>query len=118
MTDCENDPLYKRVKPINHIMDRKMVYDFDSVAIDDIPDDVNVSGVEIDYVNGVEDDVDIKDFDGVVRYQYRDREAVFITEDGVFSSVNAREREAEKQCYFALSILDEYGVVSRFRRKK
>ncbi len=51
-----------------------------------------------------------------VFYKYEGKPPVMITEDGVHKHNDAPARESGIQAFFVLSMLDEHGMVSRFRK--
>ena len=54
-------------------------------------------------------------FDGI-EYQYGDRPPVFITESDVYAVTDHAIRTIRNQAYFSLSLMDERGCVSRWRK--
>lgn len=95
----------ERVDPVHHRIDDSHDYSFGSVAVDEVDlDEIDTDNVTVE-----------REEEGIV-WQYGDKPEVLIKEDGVYSDSQNR-KEAERQAYFALSILDSKGYVSLFRRK-
>lgn len=53
--------------------------------------------------------------DGII-YQYRNKPPVFIAEKRVFGFEKENRKKAERQAYFALSMMDSRGCVSGWRK--
>lgn len=78
-------------------------YEFKEVHIDEV-DRIDVDGVTVEMG------------DGYLLYQYRGRTQVRIEQDGCYVEEGADMKDAENQAYYALSILDRKGLVSRWRK--
>jgi hypothetical protein len=98
------------VDPVNHVMrgssDRHDEYTFSRIYVDDVDPE------RLDLPTGSE--VGMPE-DGIVLYQYNDRDTILITQDGAYVQQGYVSDMAEKQAYFALSLLDEAGYVGNWR---
>lgn len=92
------------VEPINHIQTGQSEYHyeyrFDIVPIDEIDEDINLPG-----------GVDIERIEDGIRYQYKEREPIIIQENRCLRREGGNRKDAEKQTYHALSILDSEGFM-------
>lgn len=84
-------------------------YSFGSVAVSAASETLNNIFTSVEMHYGF--------VDGVLWYQYRDNDPIFITEDTVFCSDDADGVRARQDAYYALSMLDDAGYVSRFREQ-
>lgn len=100
---------HKEAQPINErTVDGttyRYKYTFNSVAVDAIEEDMAPDNVDIDHQGDY------------VRWQYGDRFPVFIHREKVTYPEENREKKADNQAYFALSILADAGVVSGFQQR-
>lgn len=102
---------WHRVRPIDHIesggRSRDRPFGFTRAFPSDIPN------TELD----VPPNAGYEMVDGnVARYQYGNRVPIVVTANGPYSRPTVSKKDAEKQAYFAMSILDEHGLVSGWRR--
>jgi len=103
---------WHRVKPVDHISSgerrRTRPFTFTRTYVSDVPEtSFEVpTGAEYRMVD-----------DGMLWYQYRDRPEVLVTQNGPYAKPDNQKESAEKQAYFVMSIMDEYGLVSGWKRK-
>lgn len=79
-----------------------------------------------DFISIHPDDMDIDDFPEEVCtcrtelglwYKYGDTAPILITDDEVYKTRRGGREQAQRNAYFALSIMDEYGCVSGWRKR-
>jgi len=103
---------WHRVRPIDHIesgnRSRARRFTFSKVFVSDIPN------TQLSVPNGSEYEMV---GEGVATYQYRKRARILVTQNGTYALPKESKNEAEKQAYFALSVLDEHGLVAGWKRK-
>lgn len=104
----------KQVTPVNHVETQgqyyKYEYTFDGVDVEQAAEELSAQNAEIGSRT-------LEDIGDVVTYQYKSRPKVFISEDTCYVTEGVSAREGENQAYFALSIMDREGLVSRLRKK-
>lgn len=63
------------------------------------------------------DDAEVEVEFGRLFYRYPGKEPIMVTEDGAHRYKDSREKDAETQAFFVLSMLDADGKVSRWSQK-
>ena len=101
----EIDPVNQREVDGNSYTD---MYNFDSVDID--------RAIEQQYPDGCSLYRVTKEGKDGIRYQYKGRPPIFVTGSKVYALTDHAIRTVRNQAYFALSLMDERGCVSRWRK--
>lgn len=76
---------------------------------------VHLDEIDLEMIDGV-DNVSAKWVDDGLLWSYTGKPPVILREGGVFAPKDSNVNEAERQAYFALSILDDKGMVSGFQK--
>ena len=76
---------------------------------------VHLDEIDLDMIHDV-NNVGVNWVDDGLYWRYAGKPPVIIREDGIFAPKDSNVNEAERQAYFALSILDDKGMVSGFQK--
>lgn len=93
--------------PVNHVEKEKRTYEYEysfgTVYVEDVEEKVEYEG-RVYVPTG-----------DVLLSLYEGEEPVVMDRDNVYARVDATNKEARQQAYYALSILAAHGIVSRWR---